>query len=595
MLKNMKVRTSLLLGYGITIVLSVAIIITSLLMMNKLSDGYNEILDKTVVASKMVTSARLNANIAARNLRDMALNPGSSDNASKENRIYEVLTDMGENIATLREVYSLNASDLDAYTQAVNTWGNGLPEILEAINSGRTDEAIEMIQNDCTPKLNDMATKAGVIDADLMEAQEAAVSAQQRNVTVTIIVLIVVLVVATFVVLMLGFAIIRNITRPTEQVRNALIGFSQGNLSIPVDFESSNELGEMCTALRRSQTVLGGVIEDIHYQLEEMSNGNFNIRSRDTSLYVGALSAVLEAIREINSSLSDTLAQITQSAEQVSAGAEQVSTSAQALAQGATEQASAVEQISATISEISQNVQKNAQNSDMVMAHSQTAGVQLNESSRYMEQMLGTMKKISESSEEIEKIILTIENIAFQTNILALNAAVEAARAGAAGKGFAVVADEVRNLASKSDQASKTTKDLIEHSVNAVKEGEEIAKMVSDSLAKTAASAKESVEGTSEIATAVKGEAEAIAQVTEGVDQISSVVQTNSATSEQSAAASVELSNQASLMKELMRRFKLREGESSYKSPVPAAYNDSFDQDASYGAENDSASAFSKY
>ena len=176
----------------------------------------------------------------------------------------------------------------------------------------------------------------------------------------------------------------------------------------------------------------------------------------------------------------------------------------------ATEQASAVQQISATISEISQNVQKNAQNSDMVMSYSQTAGVQLNESYRYMEQMLGTMKKISESSEEIEKIILTIENIAFQTNILALNAAVEAARAGAAGKGFAVVADEVRNLASKSDQASKTTKDLIEHSVNAVKEGEQIAKMVSDALEKTAASAKESVEGTSEIATAVKSEAEEI-------------------------------------------------------------------------------------
>ena len=179
-------------------------------------------------------------------------------------------------------------------------------------------------------------------------------------------------------------------------------------------------------------------------------------------------------------------------------------------------------------------------------------------SGKQMEDMIAAMKDITEASQQIEKIIATIENIAFQTNILALNAAVEAARAGSAGKGFAVVADEVRNLASKSDEAAKATKGLIENSVQATERGSHIVDEVSATLSKTLELVTLSNEAIGTIAQAVESDAESIAQVTEGIGQISAVVQSNSASSEESAAVSSELFSQVKLMEEQTKRFKLK-------------------------------------
>ena len=188
-----------------------------------------------------------------------------------------------------------------------------------------------------------------------------------------------------------------------------------------------------------------------------------------------------------------------------------------------------------------------------------------------MHDMLGAMSEINASSGEIGKIIKTIEDIAFQTNILALNAAVEAARAGAAGKGFAVVADEVRNLASKSADASKNTAVLIENSLHAVENGKKIADETAKSLESVMAGVQEAAGMMDSIARASKEQADAITQITVGIDQISSVVQTNSATAQESAAASEELSSQAQILKDLVRRFKLLGGGSAGYTPAPAA------------------------
>ena len=258
-----------------------------------------------------------------------------------------------------------------------------------------------------------------------------------------------------------------------------------------------------------------------------------------------------------------------------------------------------MEELSATIADISSNSQSNAKRSEEAMQHSKNSDVRVRESAEYMDQMVKAMEKISESSTEISKIIATIENIAFQTNILALNAAVEAARAGSAGKGFAVVADEVRNLATKSDQAAKATKELIDHSIASVQEGGDIVKQVSESLSKTVEATKLSMEAIQDITKAVEEESESIAQVTEGIDQISAVVQTNSATSEQSAAASEELSSQAALMKSLMAKFKLRNsGEASYSAAQPSYtpdYSSTEDTVMDSGSSYSGASPFSKY
>lgn len=598
-MKDMKIKKRLISGFLFVIVISVAIIIAALMQMNAQRANYNDILKYEVGANDLISEIRLDAAIAARNVRDMALKPGDRSNSELESRVNELLSDMDAQLKELEEIYPLDQAQLQDYITTVNKWGDELPAILNAINRGDGETAVSLIKNNCTPQLNDMATKAEAINDQLTQAQNDAADAQERNSLISIGVIIAVMVVATVLILGTAFKLVKGIMEPTEEVRKALMGFSEGKLDIPVNYESKNELGDMCNALRSSQDTLSAVIEDICYLLGEMANGNFDVRSRATDKYVGALSAVLESIRKINSNLSDTLAQIDMSAEQVSSGSEQVSTGAQALAQGATEQASAVEELSATITEIANNAKKNAENGEMAMHQSQESGNLVLESSKYMEEMVEAMGNISQSSQEIGRIISTIENIAFQTNILALNAAVEAARAGSAGKGFAVVADEVRNLATKSDQAAKATKELIDHSIESVQDGNEIVKKVSEALSKTVEASNLSMNSLQEITKAVEAEAESIAQVTEGIDQISAVVQTNSATSEESAAASEELSSQASLMKELMMKFTLRSdksyGTTSSRADAPAdASTESYAADSASG-HRAAANSFSKY
>ena len=598
-MKDMKIKKRLIGGFLLVIGISAALFIGILLQMNAQRVGYNDILEYQVAANSLVTQIRLDANLAARNVRDMALKPGDSSNTELESKVNDLLSDMDNKVKELEEIYPLDKAPLQDYITAINKWGTELPAILDAINRGDGATATSLIKNSCTPQLNNMATKAKAIDDLLTKAQDDAVKAQERGSVVAIVVIIAVMVVATIFVLGVAFKLVAAIMEPTEEVRRALMGFSEGKLDIPVEYESKNELGDMCNALRSSQDTLSTVIEDICYLLGEMANGNFDVRSRATDKYVGDLGAVLETIRKNNRNLSDTLAQINMSAEQVSSGSEQVSTGAQALAQGATEQASAVQELSATITEISDNAKKNAENGEMAMHQSQEASSLVSESSKYMEEMVEAMGNISQSSQEIGRIISTIENIAFQTNILALNAAVEAARAGSAGKGFAVVADEVRNLATKSDQAAKATKELIDRSVESVQAGNEIVKKVSEALSKTVEASNLSMNSLQEITKAVEAEAESISQVTEGIDQISSVVQTNSATSEESAAASEELSSQASLMKDLMRKFTLRvdKGYGTASSPADVPADASTDSYAADSAPDHRAAAnsFSKY
>ncbi len=592
MIKNMKIKKSLIMGFGATIIVSVIIIIASIVLMTMQKNQYNDILEDYVGANDIVSECRIDYNIAGRSLRDAVLGGDLSNLDTATAKVGE----LKERLNELKEIYPLDdKTELNNFVNTVEQWGVEAEKIVAEARVDR-ESAAAMIASDCSPKLNQAATAGDALADKLQKEQTVIIDNQSMISNIAIFTIIAAMVIATIVVLRIALIIIKSIVVPAEQVHVALSGFSEGKLDIPVDYHSTSELGEMCDALRTSQTVLGECIGDTCRLLEEMGNGNFDVRTKDEKMYVGALSSILSSVRAINRSLTDALSQINQSAEQVSAGAEQVSTGAQSLAQGATEQASAVEELSATIAEISNNSRKNAQSSEQAMAHASDASQCLNESSDYMQQMVQAMEKISESSSEIGKIIATIENIAFQTNILALNAAVEAARAGSAGKGFAVVADEVRNLSAKSDEAAKATKELIDHSIVSVKDGSEIVQKVSAALLATNERAGLVMSSVQQIAKAAEEESEAIAQVTEGIDQISSVVQTNSATSEESAAASEQLSSQAALMKELLSRFKLRQdgfmpkAQPAYSAPA-SSYEDSYEPASSGSA----ASVFSKY
>lgn len=361
-----------------------------------------------------------------------------------------------------------------------------------------------------------------------------------------------------------------NILAPIGQIEKTMEEVVKGNLGATIEYESQDEFGMMANSVRKMTSELETIIRDIEKVLSAMAEGDFTIHSSAGHLYVGDYQTIFRSMKKIKDSFNDTLHTLNRSADQVSSGSDQVSSGAQALSQGATEQASSVEELAASINEISQNINRSADSAQEASEKSMQVGEEAGESNRRMQDMLAAMSEINASSGEIGKIIKTIEDIAFQTNILALNAAVEAARAGAAGKGFAVVADEVRNLASKSADASKNTAVLIENSLRAVENGKRIADETARSLASVMSGVQDAAGKMDSIAKASKDQAEAITQITLGIDQISSVVQTNSATAEQSAAASEELSGQAQILKELVKKFRL-EGEGSAQSYRPQA------------------------
>ena len=549
--KNMSIKKSLIVGFGTTILVSLAIIIASLMMMNSQKGAYQDIIDHYVEANQRASECRIDYNIAARDLRDAVLSGDMSNLDTAKTKMAALETAITE----LNESFPMDdKSQLNTFINTMTEWGKEAQNIIEVARTDR-ESAVPMIVNQCSPKLAAAATAGDNLAAQLQSGQEKIIKQQNTSSTIGIVVIVAVMVVATLIVVLIATKIIRSIAEPSNQVRAALVGFSQGNLGVPVEFSGKNELGEMCDALRTSQKVLHSVIQDISETTGQMAKGNFDVEL--TATFPGDLAPIQQSVNQFVIRMSDTITNISQSASQVSAGSEQVSNSSQSLAQGATEQASAVEELAATINDISTSSKQTAASAEEAQSSVAQAAAQVNASNEYVKQLNVAMQNISGSSEEISKIIATIENIAFQTNILALNAAVEAARAGSAGKGFAVVADEVRNLASKSDEAAKATKDLIENSITAVREGADVVGKVTESLEQTTVLASGVSKLMDQVTEAVESQTTAISQITEGIDQISAVVQTNSATSEECAAASEELSSQANIMHQLMAEFKV--------------------------------------
>ncbi len=352
------------------------------------------------------------------------------------------------------------------------------------------------------------------------------------------------------------------VIKPILQITQASQPLQEGLLELDLGYSSQNELGQLASTLERSMDRIHSYVEDINRIMGELSDGNFDVHT--SQRFIGDFRSIEESIDSFTGNISAAFGHIQQAEQRVSGNAEQLSSSSQSLAQGATEQASEVEGLYATLDNLSKSASGNVKAAADAQENARLTGEQVTISSKQMDQMVAAMADITEASQQIGRIIATIENIAFQTNILALNAAVEAARAGSAGKGFAVVSDEVRSLATQSDQAAKATKELIENSVQATERGSKIVGEVSQSLKKTLDLVVRSNEAIGTIAEAIEREAASIASVTEGIGQISSVVQTNSASSEESAAVSAELFEQVHLLQEQTRKFHLKQESFSY-------------------------------
>ena len=366
-------------------------------------------------------------------------------------------------------------------------------------------------------------------------------------------------VVGLLILIAISFFLIKRALNPLQGIALAGKAVAEGNFDVKVSYDRQDEIGDLATAIQSVMQHVREIISDLSDKLSELAKGNFRVSLENTEQYPGAYRPLLNSLQEISNDLNKTMAEIKTSAREVNAGAEQVSSGAQGLSQGATEQASSIEELSATVNDISEHIKKTAENTRLANTEAQNAGKEVSHSDKQMQQMKAAMENINQKSGEISKIIKTIDDIAFQTNILALNAAIEAARAGVAGKGFAVVADEVGNLAQKSANAAKDTTMLIEETLQAVEQGTVLADSTAESLQRVVTGASKVTELVNQIAEASVEQSRAVEQVSTGIDQISSVVQSNTATAEESAAASEELSGQANILNELVGRFQLKE------------------------------------
>lgn len=351
--------------------------------------------------------------------------------------------------------------------------------------------------------------------------------------------------------------VMSRVVKPILSITESSRPLHEGNLHLNISYKSKDEVGELADTLRGSLALIDGYVDDINNIMGQLSSGNFNVNT--SSDYIGDFKTIQTSIESFTSTLSETLNEISLVEKRISENAEQISGSSQSLAQGATEQAGSIEELYASLDELSKSAKKNVEVSSAAQERAHQTGDRITEGSKQMEEMVAAMSDISSTSQQIGQIIATIENIAFQTNILALNAAVEAARAGEAGKGFAVVADEVRSLAAQSDKSAKATKELIENCVEAAKRGTKIVNDVSSSLQKIMELVTGSNNDIEIIAKAVDKEAESIVQVTDGLEQISTVTQTNSASSEETAAISSELFSQTRRLHDQTRKFILKQ------------------------------------
>ena len=349
-----------------------------------------------------------------------------------------------------------------------------------------------------------------------------------------------------------GVRLTRDITRPTMQILRALRKMEQGDLDVSgeLTYQGRDELGQLAESVRVTADQTKGYMELIVYAMEELVKGNLAVENTDAEAH-GIFARVKDSILREIATLSEVVSGIQAAAEQITAGSEQVANGAQALAQGATEQASSVEELAAHSGELAAGAKRDADVAHRAYAEEKEAAGHLDTCNRSMAEMREAMDDIYKSQQDIQSIISSIEDIAFQTNILALNAAVEAARAGAAGKGFAVVADEVRTLAGNSAKAAEQTTSLVSECLEAVGQGSAVAKKTAEALERIKSSVGGVTERTAGILAVAEEQLETAGTIESEVEQISNVVQTTAAAAEQVAASVREISEQMDILDQL--------------------------------------------
>ena len=556
-LENMHLKERIDYGYRKVITMMLISGLLSVVIIGVLFANMMHYVEDVNAADQAVKICRINVNAAARNIREMALNEDTSSYDNYEQTVKRLLSEVDSELQILKKTEVLSDENYEEYSSALSDWGEIGYSIMEEIKNGNDENATDAILNDCTPALNKVVEIAIKLD----ELTDEASSETVRNIVVCtvagFVVIIVCLIRAFTLTRKTSKRVLETILEPLHAIEDVATELTEGNLHSTLEYHSDDEIGRLAHSMRKSIRILGTYVDDIDRSMKLFSEGNFDVHPEVE--WRGDFVGILNSFVAFQASMAGTINGIQNVSNEVSGAAEQVASSSNDLADGATNQAAVVEELTATVTGVSEQVEKNSHSAKEISVKVDELGNAISESNGKMHEMVDSMHEISEASKEIDKIITTINEIASQTNLLALNASIEAARAGEAGKGFAVVANQVNVLADQSAQAAKESATLIETSVKAVEKGMVIAGQTAAQLEEVAENSKLITTEVTNIAETLETQTTEIKQINEGIEQINDVVQTNSATSEECAAASQEMSSEAESLREMIRKFKVAE------------------------------------
>ncbi|WP_170313590.1 methyl-accepting chemotaxis protein [Lacrimispora amygdalina] len=451
----------------------------------------------------------------------------------------------------LKDKQSVEALDL-----AFGDFQKDTATLLSMLEKGDTKGAVEYYQttfNDASEVLADALDKTGT-QAD--DAALAKYTNSQRVEHLATVCLAFFSLASLGIALLMGSRLTKSIAVPLKEIQNAAGEFAKGNLHTAITYESGDEIGQAAQGLRVSMEKIRCYIMEIDCAMEQMAGGNFNVDF--SSEFIGDFKNIESSLHCFTEKISRSFEEINEAANQVSDGSSQISESARYLAVGAENQAGIAGRLSESVTRITEQIGENAELTKEIQMEMERITQNISTENQNMQEMVSAMSTIKKTSEEISKMIVTIDDIAMQTNLLALNASIEAARAGEAGKGFAVVAGQVSLLASQSKEAAKNSSDLIEASLKAVEEGTVIADRAAGNLNGVAKESSQIMDKVRSIAKASMDQADSAKIIENGIGQISMEVDKSAASAEENSASSEELAGQAQNLKDLIGQFQLK-------------------------------------